>query len=243
MTLYKLTEWEHNGYDDSDWYAVVYDDEKDELDRVLTGTTRFADALHCGPKMFSPTPEIMEKARAANIKMMLPTLIQREHNRVMEPYNDLVPGAIVKMTAGSKVMEKQINPCQKCNGSGKWINPKNENDKRECFGCHGHGILEGDKIKDASGKQKYIHILEGMVGEVVDSKVWGTFYKNGYNRPNRENTRVLVKFVHGTFWVAAKNLRLDQECKSPDILVEEYKNIGGDSDFYSMFRTSKTSML
>jgi hypothetical protein len=46
MSLFTMCEWEYNGRDDSDWYAVIYDDEKDSLYRIETGTTRFAEALH-----------------------------------------------------------------------------------------------------------------------------------------------------------------------------------------------------
>lgn len=31
-------------------------------------------------------------------------------------------------------------PCRKCNGSGKWVNPRNTEDKRDCFACNGSGL-------------------------------------------------------------------------------------------------------
>lgn len=243
MTLYKMCEWEYNGRDDSDWYAVVYDDERDELYRVETGTTRFADALHVGPPMSAPTAEIMEKAKLANQKQSLTGLVEREIRRVMEPYEELVKGIKVKMISEAKIMEKDTVACQKCNGSGAWVNPRNDADKRACFGCSGVGQIELGKSKDQSGKQKWIRLNKGMVGEVLDFKVWGTFYRNGYNRPNRDNTRVLVKFDHGTYWIAAKHLGLNENIRGEDDLIREWKSRGGDVDFYSKWRTSGTSLL
>lgn len=42
MSLWQLSiEWEYNGRDDSDFYVVCYDDEKDELKRLQTYSTRY----------------------------------------------------------------------------------------------------------------------------------------------------------------------------------------------------------
>jgi hypothetical protein len=243
MTLYKMYEWEHNGYDDSDWYAVVYDDAKDELYRVETGTTRFADALHCGPDMSIPTSEVMEKAKAANLRQSLSSILESEFRRVNEPYESLVKGVSVRVLTPAKIMQKDKITCSKCNGSGNWVNPRNSEDMRVCFSCSGSGHIDGGKSKDEAGKQKWIHLRALMVGEVLETKVWGKFYHNGYNRPNRENTRVLVKFDTGTYWVAAKHLGLDQDIRSEEELVLEWKSRGCDVDFYSKWRTSGISML
>ncbi len=239
-----MSEWEHNGRDDSDWYAVVYDSEKDTLYRVETGTTRFANALHCGPPMENPTPEIMEKAKAANLKIALPGLLSYELRRVMEPYADLVKGTKVRLLSECRIMEKTHSSCQKCSGSGFWVNPRNESDKRTCFACSGSGQVTGGKAKDENGKQKWIKLSQGMVGEVLDTQVWGTFYRNGYNRPCRENTRVLIKFDDGsTHWVSATHVCLNDKIRSEEELVAAWKARGGDVDFYSHWRTSSLSML
>ena len=34
--------YEHNGYDDSDWYAICWNEEKQTIDKVLFDTTRCA---------------------------------------------------------------------------------------------------------------------------------------------------------------------------------------------------------
>lgn len=57
--LYQLAEFERNMHDDSDFYAVVYDDEANQLRQVLAGTTRFA----CETKTFAePTDEVLAVA-------------------------------------------------------------------------------------------------------------------------------------------------------------------------------------
>jgi hypothetical protein len=244
MSLFTMCEWEYNGRDDSDWYAVVYDDEKDSLYRIETGTTRFAEALHIGPPRQKPTDEIMERAKAALQKMTVPFLISREKQRVEEPYQSLVKGAKVRLSSTARIAKKETTICQKCNGSGHWVNPKNENDKRTCFACNGAGFKTGKAQKNANGKNDWTFLEEGLIGEVLDTQVWGTFYRNGYNRPDRSNTRVLVKFETGeTHWVGANRLRLDEEPRSEEELIRSWKINGGDTDFYPHWRTAGLSML
>jgi hypothetical protein len=240
MTLFKMCDWEHNGHDDSDWYAVVYDDEKDTLDRVCTGTTRAANALHIGPVMEKPTPEIIERAKKANLRQQLPLLMMKERDRVEKPF-PFEPGSKVRLLADCRVMKKRVIPCDKCSGSGNWINPRNAADKRKCFACKGTGSHPGERVK-VDGHQEWINLKEGMTGEVVDSAAWGTFYRNGYNKPNRYNTRVQLRMSTGEIlWVAGGNLRLDCEMKTEEEIAQEWAPHA--DNFYGPWATSALSML
>ena len=50
--------YEHNGYDDSDWYAICWNKEKQTIDKVLFNTTRCA----CGGRAeIDATPEVLRK--------------------------------------------------------------------------------------------------------------------------------------------------------------------------------------
>lgn len=241
MTLYKLDEWEHNGHDDSDWYAVVYNDETDALDRVTTGTTRFAEALHCGPAMLAPTPEVMVKAKAALARLLLASMQHVETVRVNEPGpEDIQKGARVRFLVDHSCMMKdaQKGVCPKCKGSKCWTNPRNSADQRPCFGCKGTGEVTTEyvKRKGADGKQEWHRIAAGATGEVRWSKAYGTFYRNGYNQPCRHNTTVLVVLDDGREVKAPlSKLRLDREIVDMAATATAAAEGGG---FYGPFRTA-----
>lgn len=48
--------YEHNGYDDSDWYAICWNEEKQTIDKVLFDTTRCACS---GRAEIDATPEVL----------------------------------------------------------------------------------------------------------------------------------------------------------------------------------------
>lgn len=50
--------YEHNGYDDSDWYAICWNEEKQTIDKVLFDTTRCACS---GRAEIDATPEVLRK--------------------------------------------------------------------------------------------------------------------------------------------------------------------------------------
>ena len=50
--------YEHNGYDDSDWYAICWNEEKQTIDKVLFNTTRCACS---GRAEIDATPEVLRK--------------------------------------------------------------------------------------------------------------------------------------------------------------------------------------
>lgn len=244
MTLYKLDEWEHNGRDDSDWYAVVYDDETDKLQRVQTGTTRFADALHMGPPMLDPTPEILVKARAALVIIIFGQLKLFEESKVMQPGPaDIGPGVRLRFSEDHRCMakEKVSAPCEKCAGTGHWTNPRNESDKRDCFGCKGQGeiVTSFTRKKTDDGKQEWIAIKKGEAGVVMFAKSWGTFYRNGYSHPDRHNTTVTIKLDDGReVRTPLSKLRLDQEIDSDEKLKKLAETYAEWGRFYTPFATA-----
>ncbi len=62
--LHRLTEWEDNGCNDSDFWVSVYDDEKNIVRAVLNGSTRFAGFSNGGPDIgqIISDPVILKKA-------------------------------------------------------------------------------------------------------------------------------------------------------------------------------------
>lgn len=240
MALYQLDTWEHNGRDDSDWYAVVYNDETDKLERVQTGTTRFAAALHCGPKMSEVTPEIRVRAKAALAVLFLDAMTHAEKVRVETPHPEHVSkGVRVKFLAAHRCMAKEITatPCEKCGGSGSWANPRNAADKRPCFACKGEGSKKAySRAKTAEGGQKWLAVAKDATGTLVSAKTFGKFYKGGYNISDRENTTAIIVLDDGREVRAPlAKIRLDEEVQ--DMGKAALAAAEGEN-YYTFFKTA-----
>ena len=67
-----LATYEANGYDDSDWYAIVWDAEKAAVRTVMYDTTRFAAM---GRADVDATPDVIEKAYDFAFSIMIKSKI------------------------------------------------------------------------------------------------------------------------------------------------------------------------
>src|SRR5579885_3291074 len=218
MAKYVLCDWEINGYNDSDFMLMYYDDQTNELKSYEYDTTRFGGCMckdiptpegsssfhrHGGknyetgeeipPERFlMPTLEVVEKARKVLEERAFQALTSVDKLLRDEPGpEDLVNGMKLYLTVNVRNQVSLTEPCRKCNGTGKWTNPRNEADKRDCFACRGQGTHKVGKAKGEDGKLRYQTVEAGTVGEVVSWGSFGTFYRNGYNQPNRGNTSVV----------------------------------------------------
>lgn len=203
--------WERNGYHDSDWYAPFWNREEKRIEVLEVGSTRFANSSP-GTESDYPkaTEEDLANAEAYLAGVYFDILRRDEDLRVNAPY-PLNAGTRVRLTRDVRNREKKREECRKCNGSGHWVNPRNEEDKRPCFRCDG----TGNAVVGKTGKM--IKIAKGTAGEVISAAAYGSFYKNGYNKPNRDNTTVRVRSDDGAVWQAkADALRLDEEPASDE---------------------------
>lgn len=182
---------ERNRYDDSDYLAIVWDAEIGAPREVLYASTRFGGD---GSATVDATPEI----RSCYEGWIAAQRAAKEEARKASPMpDDLRVGARVSWLRESKSQAKSVSPCAKCAGEGCWINPRNTADRRPCFGCNGQGTVTGAKLVDDKGKAIWNKIAKGTEGEVIDWTSFGTFYRSGYNQPNRDNTSVKVKLDDG----------------------------------------------
>lgn len=253
MTLYELDSWEHNQAYDSDWYAIVYDTETQKLSRVEIGTTRFGDAL---PRMrdgchvigdtvlLKPTEEILKQAQLALRDQILPLIEIEERQRifVLNP-KKIEDGAVLRFTEKHKCALKEfdIEDCIKCNGSGHWTNPRNTSDKRSCFSCKGTGKHKRNfrKVVDDNGKVVWQRIEAGTTGTVVNMRSYGTFYSNGYNKPDGFNTTVILRLEDGREVQAPlRKLQLPEDMPSKEELLKKADVLAQKRGFYLPFRTA-----
>lgn len=249
MTLYRCCEdWEHSQRDDSDWYCVAYDDVKDCLTRVETGSTRYANGLNHGGHVVSMIPEMQEKAFQALIRLWFTVLQTIEKFAVEEPkIETLEKGIRVRFLEAHRCMQKVKNSeesaCKKCcDNPGKWVNPRNSSDVRECFACKGTGKytkIIRTKAVGPDNKPIWEQILAGATGTVINQATFGTFYRNGYNQPGRRNTTIYLLLDDGREVQApASKLRLDREMVSEQEIQQKAENCAKNNGYYPLFATA-----
>jgi hypothetical protein len=91
-----LTTREENGYDDSDFYAVVWDEAEGRTKRVDYNTTRFAGG---GTADIDATPEVIEKASEYVKSWAIKELTEFDEVEAEEP----TAGKKVKVVKGRKI--------------------------------------------------------------------------------------------------------------------------------------------
>lgn len=220
LTQYALCDWERNGYNDSDWYACIYDDVTNTISTVEIGTTRFAEAMPSVAKYAPLTLEVIEKARRLLEAKLFELYKKTEYKRVFE-FDELQGDEVVRLIEKHKNMQYETEPCQKCQGSGKWINPRKQDDQRECFCCRGRGVTDLGKKKDDNGKQVWLHLPEGTEGIVLNTHAFGTFYDKGYKEKDRSNLNAYLRLDNKDIVrVPFKKLRLAEEPVADSILME-----------------------
>ncbi len=250
MSKFLLTDWEINGYDDSDFMCSYYDDVTNTIGFHEYGTTRAAAPTNIGiypdgttsvkvdgDILLMPNADVVEKARQVLEDRILALMIQADKRLVDEPdVQDLHEGLRVRLTENARMQVRESSPCRKCNGGGKWINPRNPDDKRDCFACNGSGQHVGAKVKGDDGKQVWENLPAGLSGVVVDKRSFGQFYARGYNRPNRHNTTVQFRTDSGKVVRAGlSKLRLDRDYADVNGLRERAKQASFNYGFSALY--------
>lgn len=258
MAKYVLCDWEINNYNDSDFMLMYYDDVSQTLHAYEYDTTRFGgcfcknipvpsigqtSGFHfhgsegVKPEYFLlPTVDVVESARKVLESKIAERLILADKAEVDNPEpSELVVGMKVRLTSDAKNQVVDVIPCLKCLSSpGKWVNPRNEHDIRQCFYCKGLGSTKGEK-KKVNGKLEYRVIPVGTVGEVVSFGSYGKFYRGGYRQPNRENTTVKLRIADGSIVSASlSKLRLDRDYHSKEEIVSKARELSFHYEFQAV---------
>jgi hypothetical protein len=260
MTLWKMYEWEHNGRDDSDWYAVYYDDVKDEVARGEIGTTRFANALPSSPPSIhrhengqwvsytlqeNAPPDVIEKARAALARDQIYGMIdhaEKNRHELYPPVDVLKEKMELKLVESHRCQRKVVEKtaCTKCvDTPGKWVNPKRSGDVRNCFGCEGKGYTTRQVVKKPI---EWLKFEPGTQGTVVNWRSFGKFYRNGYNQPDGNNTTVYMRInnIEQDVAIPLFKLRITEERWTEEQMrakAIEYSK--SESAFYVPFATAR----
>ena len=250
MSKFLLTDWEINGYDDSDFMCSYFDDVTNTIGFTCYGSTRYPSATIIGHNadgstsvvvnneaLLMPTAEVVEKARLVLEENIFQRLVKADKRLADSPEpEDLKVGLKVTLRTSARMQVRSTEPCNKCSGSGKWVNPRNANDKRDCFACKGSGQHVGAKLKNDNGKAVWEVLPVGLSGEVVDWTSFGQFYANGYNKPNRDNTTVQFRTSGGQLKRASLNkLGLSRDYTPETELRERAKSLSFNYGFSALY--------
>lgn len=91
---------ERNGYHDSDFYAVVYDDKADKLRMVTYGTTRCYSTGHAST---DATEEVRERAAAANFRSIYKRALRKFRKQYLSMARTPEINKRVEVVRGRKV--------------------------------------------------------------------------------------------------------------------------------------------
>lgn len=192
----RLAEFERNGYNDSDWYSLILHVPTGTLMTQGTGTTRFA----APPTMYDGffgrvTEEHLEVARQKWAEQAARVLVEIDTRNCTAPSVELFKQAGVEVTTlraahvGTKTVERRT--CPKCEGSGA-------KGRYKCGYCKGVGHFDNVHNCKGEGGAVKAKVAAGARGVTLEPCVSrGTFYRDGYNKPDRGNSRVLVRLESG----------------------------------------------
>lgn len=132
---------ERNLYDDSDFYALVWDETEQRVKSVEYATTRgWTYPNHAD---VDATPEVRAKAEAyykRQAEIAYAASLERPSVQFLETYaSHNGRHAVCELKEECKTRAAISEPCRKCNGLGYWQNPNRAHDRRPCFGCSGTG--------------------------------------------------------------------------------------------------------
>lgn len=186
--LYAVSEeWERNGYNDSDFYRVMYDPNTDSLQTVETWTTRFACGHIAvvseayakrhglsGAVNFSYNPQTGSYDTRNGVQVSLPVAWfvppSEVPERVWERAEELLRERIYQLLRAAEEQTIQ-KPSDAKQGQ----------------------IL---RLSEAHRSVKAKTVLPaGTRIRVNECSAYGTFYRNGYNRPGRHNRSVVGTVV------------------------------------------------
>ncbi len=166
--LYFIADYERNGYSDSDFMVVYWNDATGKIEQQEYGSTRYAGNPAGG-------------AFFASLERNIPdSILAKIRDRI---YDEALALFTINDTARVETPGSPELPF-------------------------------GTKVRflTASTKRHAYQWAAGDTGEITWTGHMGTFYRKGYNKPNRENGRVGVRLADGRrVFAPMKAVRLDRE--------------------------------
>lgn len=154
-----IQSYERNGFNDSDGFMIYLDTDNMEINEELFWTTRFYSTRN--PSYFCTKLEEWTDDRIFFVKEWLTEkhieIIRYREDKDIN-YPDVQSGDVVVLNRPHKnrIKTKFLVECTSCFGSGKWINPRNSSDVRDCFTCSGTGKKASYKYVKGNGSRSFL---------------------------------------------------------------------------------------
>ncbi|MGG6267167.1 hypothetical protein ACQ4M3_13440 [Leptolyngbya sp. AN03gr2] len=215
-----LCHWEVNGYHDSYFYCGYWNVETQQVKTEEIGSTAYASGSSRDATPYpSWTIAEVEQFRQHFEAFIFQSLRKAEHKDVLQP-EKVEPGESVRLVEAIQANKPyQAVSCSRCKGTGFWQNPKDTNDKRSCFNCHGLKWIVGEPL---SQKVKF-HC--GTIGVVIWVGSFRKIYRNGYNTLGRKTLSTRLMVDQTIINAPLEKLRLDREPESDASLLERAKRL------------------
>lgn len=230
---FKLLWWEENGYHDSYFYGVAYDDATNTLEKVGLGATAYSGGIGFDDTYALPTPEALESARKLLAQHIFETLSHAEWSDVNQPKPAAIrAGVDLRMLEDHSFYRKQTVPCPKCGGTGLY------GTDRKCFSCDGWGARASKEfMKDpVTGKRVKVLIPSGKRLVAMGNAIFfGTEYRNGYNHPDRTNTFVPVFFSDHVVRIPLGKVALARDEEAPEAIRQRSEELSYSHRYGAMF--------
>jgi len=182
--LYAVSdEWEHNGPQDSDFYRTMYDPNTDTLRKVETWSTRYG----CG--YFAVVT--FEYAKQNNLHGYQNHPVEMGTGRVLPPNGIQVALPVARYVPKENVPERVLQRAQELLAALIYnlIRAAEHRDILEPkIVAHGNWVSLTEEHNSRKTKQV---LPVGTEIRVNSCQAYGTFYRNGYNRPGRENSSIV----------------------------------------------------
>lgn len=173
---------EHNGRDDSDFYAIVWDESEQRVREIQYATTR--GWTYPNSAEVDATPEVVAKAEAYYAKLAEQRRAAELEGPSLQTLEAVAnehygyEGYVCELKETVRTRASVQCKCSKCDGKGYWQNPNRPNDKRTCFGCGGTKVRKNAAPK---GTPMVIH-QAGKRGRPIrtfeDRSQYGTWVRS-----------------------------------------------------------------
>lgn len=176
-------EWEHNGYDDSDFYRAMFDWHTGELKKVETHSTRYG----CG--YFA----VVTKEYAQRNKLY--GYVNHAYNPATQKFdieNGIQVGLPVQWFVTPSAVPESVLSRAEAALAELIYRQLRAADDRDIFEPQNAERGQVLRLTEPHNSRKTKQTLPaGTKIRVNDCSAFGTFYRNGYNHPSRENRSVI----------------------------------------------------
>ena len=145
MTLFYISRYTAGKFNNQIYYARCLDDTNNTIKYIETGAPNYSCPKHLTSECLECKDIIkLSEEETELIKPLIKKATDSLRSLAEKEYAnnpDCIIGEVVQTKKTVQTYDKKQDLCSKCKGLGAWINPRNSDDVRICFGCNGKCII------------------------------------------------------------------------------------------------------